>query len=1439
MTIFRNSNGFSIAGKFAVVTGLRTEVRPKSEALRRSPGLPINDRKLKVGHYPEKKEDQEGSNAVKPAEIAGSEFDQIVHVGLNAFEAAEIAALACQPVKLPPKLLNQRSNAQSLKFLKAAKAALRSLGVGRGSTPSLSAPFEPFNKPKSGNGPADRSRLRNVLPWVSRPRAADSVKREKKVDEKPDDLYPQSLVAMREAIDLEAALSGKLKQHDQAIQWFQDGIENYGKELEELKKRRNDIEDNKLDISVGAKLEVDRITRAISEIEGFSNNHEVDKPNIPVKLNSDKNKRRYFEVRKNDKKDHLGTDEGDQYNLGQIRRLQRHLTKLQTDGAKVDKTNLGDGSPEVISFSQNEIENAQKAIEDAKAQITNRVNALAEAPPGFSPGKDTTKLTLLLKDLAQRIEQTPLGLSEKEETALRRDRAPSDRVMEIVSRYLAQAAGGDVDKAEQALKELMKRSFAGLVPKPGRDFSGERVYLGKISNDSSSIEKRFISAVADTPGGVELLKRLVQPGPKVPPHLRDAVTVYYRADRVLVEGKSNIISFKRLHSASQAAKLLAHPSSAASISNADSNSNAAPSPYQTLSREQRIDFNAVRNGFTEFGKDSDFAKANAAVVKFSNQWVPRAGKAQANKTPKDNEANDALNNDEAKTTTHRGGVKKSPLAATQRRFAAKVAADLHFPTLERLLHKHLVEACEGIQKIIAIELVEARKQVVAARANPMVKENVPASEVVKSLQHAKSMVDHIKECADSGKRIDTLKLRPRHRLVFNYQASNRAQAELSLSTSKAQWLGNDKDRFKTSGHDASQVDVRQATNQPSGVIDVDQLEEGRSGINKPTQNLSQKLSMPSPGQAILETLDALFKALPHSPPVVDDKPNQSAEAAEKTAKILSEIWTAPGKILEEASAIKKDINQFLATNDGFSAEALEKWILPALLDRSEQAYSETTKGGSRVIGTPEYGTITFNHATQYGFNLTTLLSGIAGVFTGGLGWVVRPEFERIYGPNNQVRFGRDASGMSILIGEAQERSTTLGASAALLFSPNKVPALGPAASLMYVFTKSKLKGGVVIRVPRFDDKSETGEIKNPQPNGKTDGSEDKSPPPSSMGDDFKEIIKTLVEYNSKATVDAVSPPYASPLDALLDNHEAISITTVDKETTKGKLNSSRIGVFYGPLAKLVGRSAFFFSTMAGVENSSLQERRSFKTKGGAQGYWVNTKLAKTDTAVALTGVFRHGYVQKPESNINGARGDLASWAFKSNHRVSSALVGCNLISQPDGTIIRDQSLEYSNFEKFEAAVNSHREKWIEKGIEVGNRDNLWHKDLSEAEKRIQSEKALNEFLESARQSSKSNTVTFNENLDLKPEVSSLICSNIALEHLALRQGREDEVKRLQDEREYILSQESSYKPFQLKVIASSKINQNPAFNIGPVYGQSQGASAKRLYDHFPRFVKAE
>ncbi len=1029
-------------------------------------------------------------------------------------------------------------------------------------------------------------------------------------------------------------------------------------------------------------------------------------------------------------------------------------------------------------------------------RLENKLQELVLAPPGFEPEQLTPQLRAQMGQLAQRLKDVPEGLTDEQATTLRRERIPIDQALEIISRSLSLATKGKGADAQVALTWLMDRSFADLVPLPGTNFSGERESKGDDLNEKSA-QKRTASLLAACPSGGELLKRLVQPGAEPPRQLQDAVAVYFRATNA-VPDTPDVPSKDRLHCAEHAAKVLAHPQG-----------------QRELTREQRVSFNAVRNGFTSFAKGSPYETANAAIEKLADHWMPR-GQVGANKT--------------------------SPLHARQRLLAANVAADLGFPTLETKLNARLKDACDELQKIIAREVVEARTRLSLVRGSHQA--GSPEPRVPDALLAAQSTLHYIRERADLGQRIDTIRLDDSAWRAINKEAARQESSELAvgfpvdervsslelrrlatgLSKSQAEGLG-EQPEFDSLQNAlwVMQIDKPTALEALAGLRD--QLTRsgtgtGMSGLSGASLTDAQQAAQNSADDLVdrraagLNRLGAVDESdrnrlgadgvranlRPagrggHANPSVQQQAIPDGEDGEHGLNGPDDPRprTRLDEALSDAAAMQAKIDCFTSNKGKFSPEALVQWMTPALVTPTDG---------------PDFGSVTFSQGRQRGLG-TGGLVGYATQVASLLGLVIRPELDGTRGRTDQFRFGRDGFGVGMSMGRTRGGGVSLGGSAALVrpfAGPNNALAGGlPGASLIHNWATTNLQGGAVIRVPKFD--------------GKT---------PAQQGIELGEVLSTALTWR-KPIKDDGEPPYDTALEALLDQHPSISVTTFDNARSFVHTASANLVGFLG-LAGPVGNAGGFGSVAAGVTSSNTQETRTSKHTGGTQSLQVKAKVASHKWGVTAGAFGRLGYLNPADTRVAGVRVKLLGLTASADLRLSSARSAYILVRQPDGSIVGQRSVEYTSYEKFEAAVNLHRDKWIQEGIRFA----AWPEDFPQTDRRIVAERAFHDFMVKAKASLQAGTVTLNETMDIKPEVAAQLNANLALEELARLGERHEDALALEAAREEILAQDSSWQPFFLLPHARSSISGSTGLDFGVIATETHGAQATRLYDYFPR-----
>ncbi len=1146
------------------------------------------------------------------------------------------------------------------------------------------------------------------------------------------------------------------------------------------------------------------------------------------------------------------------------------LSRQQLEGLRVENERLQPiadalSVPRTDAVIEASVLQAQEEI-----RLEHKLQELVIAPPGFEPHQLTPQLRAQMGQLAQRLQDVPEGLTDEQATTLRRQRIPTDQALEIISRSLSLATEGKGADAQVALTWLMDRSFADLVPLPGTNFNGERESKGDGLNDNSA-EKRTASLLAACPSGGELLKRMVQPGAEPPRELQDAVAVYFRATSALPD-IADVSSQDRLEFAEHAAKVLAHPQG-----------------QPKLTGELRVSFNAVRNGFTSFAEGSPYETANAAIEKFSD-WVAR-GQTGANKTSPlharqrllatkvaadvgvpslettlNAKLKDACDELQKVIARELEGARSRESLALEPDQAGGLAGS---PSAERDIllvaqsMVHYIQQCADRGERIdtmrlnskawrAIDKETLRLQHNDLKATSSADERMSPALLRRRAAESRQPVAEASGAQPSfaALELDLLVCMPREKPTV-LKALKDVRDRLTRPGTESSVLPG---AAPTAGASDARPSVVQAEPAPAavqadpppdwvptedevnahfrdveadllapikleGVLDQHDQQQERAlhdvQLDRSLHDLQldQALDDVQLDQALQDLqLDRDLRDRQLDQDLQQEPELQSLQQAQEPAQVVvapvpvvapasPESGAAPedplprtrlDQSLSDAEVLQDQIERFKSSRGDFSAAALEQWVTPALM---------TPSGG------PAFGSVALSHGRVRGIG-TSGLVGVASRVASGLGLVVRPELDGVRLRADQFQFGRDALGVELALARSRGRSFSVGLSAGLahpIAGQNELVAAGPGGSLIHTWTTTNTTGGAVIRAPKFD--------------GKTD---------AELSTDFSEMLSTALTWREPLNEDG-GQLYKSPLEALLDRHPTISVTTVESARTFRHTADASLGGVLG-LGAPVGRAGGFAAAALGVTSTNVQEQSNFKTTAGAQALQVKSRTASHKVGVTA-GVFgRLGYVKPDEPRLAGVRANLISLSATANLRESSAASSTALARQPDGSIAGERFVEYTSYEKFEAAVNLHREKWIEAGIARGS----WPADFPLADRRIVAERALDDFMLKSKASLEAGTVTLNENMDVKPEVAVQLSANIALEELARLGKRYDDALALQAVRQEILAQDSSYQPYLLKAIARSSISGSTGVTLGVIATQTHGASATQVFDWFPR-----
>lgn len=1128
-----------------------------------------------------------------------------------------------------------------------------------------------------------------------------------------------------------------------------------------------------------------------------------------------------------------------------------------------------------------------KVLNDMEAvRSSERIRDMTLSPPGFERIQITPGLQTRMELLVEHLHAVPPGLDDQQAMEYRRDRIPDEHALEIVSRCLSLATGGRGDVAEKVLAELMSKDFAGLVPAPGKNFSGQDMVLGNVQDDESEL-KRFASLIAARPSGVELLMRTVQPVDTKPSRqLQDAVDVYFKATNALAPGNrpKDADSVQWLHYAEQGAKMLAHPDPALP--------NDGNSAMEALARVQRVAFNGVRNGYTSIAPGSNYDKADRALTKLSTKWVSRANEHS---------------------------YKNSPLHA--RHMASKVGADVGLPTIENKLSQRLGTICDELLKRTGGELLAARSRVAQARQLGAPANNPPA--VPYPLLEAHALLQHIQKRAEKGEPLHSMSLSKKDWRAIENEAKKLHKIEARPARAGVGTLGemvNELRAGRSTDHDGSalaqnqgsqpdfsglglslldyqasrerpnlltllddinqHLTLRAPSSQGEGSVasqdaqhffdaveSEDQLDEidffdaveeqsvtslsddeilNDPSDNQPELSLEQRpanLTAPSSNQAALQPLAQRLAALRDSSSASTNFQQHQADPAWTTAgadvgrqsptmedddlsvssqaSVLSDLeaagaeasaaqsavngvpdtvdvdgtaiadQTTLGKALGEAKVLQQLADRFASIDGEFTAEELTQWL------------------GESVDGA--FGRVAFNQGHQFSIGTSSLL-GVYAELASNLGLLVRPDVELSFGSNNQIKAGRDALGTELSIGKQRTRTGTVGLTATLAKSMDRQEAFsyGPFLSVNHSRVKSTDTSGVVMRNPKFDGRTH-----------------------DQLTDDFRDMVGTTLKWQDMKGPGGKAL-YSSPMEALLDRHPAISIATVESATSVATTGSTAAGLFVGG-AHDKGDFSAFGGAGAAVLSTRTRDTWHFKTVGGTQGFVESSDVRLHTTKADAFAGYRGGFLDSNGrlEHLAGVRQNFIGFNGALNVRRTLAASGFDVVRMPDGSVVADRFVEFTSYEKFEAAVTPHRAKWIEAGMHSTS----WPDNFSDADKRSVCEATFDEFMANAKESLKAGTVTLNENMDVTLEVSAMLTANLALEEVALLEGRTVDAFALRAARDKLLDSDSSYQPFLLKAVVRSNISHRKGVVLGLGGQATKGSSAAQVFDWYPRVEK--
>lgn len=1052
---------------------------------------------------------------------------------------------------------------------------------------------------------------------------------------------------------------------------------------------------------------------------------------------------------------------------------------------------------------------AETARRTEQKRLSQRLSVLVESPAGFSADQITPALRQQMQALASRLDEVPQGMSQTKAESVRSLRMPLEQTLEIVSRSVALACGADGSKAAGVLSELMKLPFTDLVPKPTSDSSSKSDEHGGDPKHGGTL-KRCAGILCARPGGTELLERCTLRSSPVPTQqIRDAVTVYFKAynanNSAQTPDRDSLIWLQQAQLA------------ATSLANSGTGVDPATA-LGRLSESQRIAFNGVRNDLMSVAPGSVYDKVNLALQALSDDWVPAA------QSPKG---------------------KASPLDA--RHLATRVGADVKLPTLETDLNKQLAVACDELLKILAHELNEARRAVNDERQQrqltpPADKKSAsqPPLQVPQALLEAQTLLHHIQQQAELGHRIDLLRLNSSVWKKIDKATKTKIKREVDAAHSSVGALRDVTQGLQLKSHrvvpaskdggPSARLSIKPesaAEMEPAEAKDFSALQMAlwEFPVDQPTvlQVLSRLNDELLAVRAVDPAQDPAAGQVPSAEPDIAadlvarlggiELPGARAESAAKSAlewrspsdrrspelrvdeskqpevalalalvqeEPAAEPLSALENALSQAQTLQERMARFHSRQGDFSDDALAQWVTAAL--------------------SSSFGTVALQNGRQLGFS-TNGLTGVAAQISGALGFTVRPDLEVSAQQRQQLRFSRDTRGLEFSMNQVKGMSGSLSATAYLLGSG---AASGPGMGMSHSASQYRGQGGAVVRAPKFGEKNY-----------------------KDATEDLGQMLTTALTWRGLPTKSG-QRIYENPIQALLDRHPTVSVGTYDSLRSTSVSASTSVQAFSfqgGELGDAHARAQM----SAGVSTSKLKEYASLKTKGGTQGVSANTER-RSHLVAANAAIKQKISVDSGADAAAPLNGTLGGLALNANLRLSSAQSTANMLLRPDGTITSKRYVEFSSYDKFEATVQTHWDKWVLYGMNMGK----WPKDFSESDKRAVTEKTLSDFMEKAKSAAQAGQVTFQEYMALKPEVAAQLTANLALEELARLEGRHADAETLDASRKAIMAVASSYSPFYLKVTLHSSINEASGLNLGVMAMKTQGASAHHVHDWFPK-----
>jgi len=291
--------------------------------------------------------------------------------------------------------------------------------------------------------------------------------------------------------------------------------------------------------------------------------------------------------------------------------LMRSRASLSARSTAAEKANVALQAAKTVAEQQNkavdEQQEAKKVFDGLHAKF---LEIMLLRPPGFGASRDTERLGQSMRIMLDQWPENPSS-----------DALPKVAVAEITSRALAQATGGDAERADKLLQTL--RDTPTLSFLTSEDADG--------ASSSSAVHmppdiKALIHLMVDIPRGMEILHMMgrndvsVMPGKQLV-----ALRAYWQADKAIqAEGDAKVRAW--LNDAKQVAKERLLHADAATLEQylAD-----------RFDPRQLGAYNAVRNGFLSNAEGTPYDENNKRLLKMTNEWMERRQGILSRKMPFD------------------------------------------------------------------------------------------------------------------------------------------------------------------------------------------------------------------------------------------------------------------------------------------------------------------------------------------------------------------------------------------------------------------------------------------------------------------------------------------------------------------------------------------------------------------------------------------------------------------------------------------------------------------------------------------------------------------------------------------------------------------------------------------------------------------------------------